>query len=132
MTQEHLFHAVAASNLAHMIQEDGIHFYGRSEPDVELEDEALEWVRDGGWLYTVANTDLDLCESEFVQDGLILELAPRVDHPEIVLQGRNGREKVVRVEEWEVVGAMRPLVDEDGEVIEQQEFSLLQVLKKEC
>ncbi len=115
-----------------MIQEDGIHFYGRSEPDVELEDEALEWVRDGGWLYTVANTDLDLCESEFVQDGLILELAPRVDHPEIVLQGRNGREKVVRVEEWEVVGAMRPLVDEDGEVIEQQEFSLLQVLKKEC
>jgi len=130
---EHFFHAVAATNLAHMIESDGIHFYGRSAPDAELseKDEALEWVRDGGWLYTVANTDLDLCENEFVRDGLILELAPRVGNPEIVLQGRNGREKVIRVEEWQVIGAIRPILDADGEVVDQQDFSLEDILLAE-
>lgn len=125
---EHLFHAVAAANLAHMIDGDGIHFYGRSEPDEELDDEALEHILDGGWIYTVANADLDLCENEFVADGLILELASKVESPEIILQGRNGREKVIRVEEWEVVLGIRPVLDEDGEVIDQIEFSLEEIL----
>jgi len=128
--QEHLFHAVAASNLSKMIENGAIHFYGRAETDAQNAESgnAAEWILDGGWLYTVSNRDLDLSENEFVGDGLILELAAIVENPQIVLQGRNGREKVIRVEEWQVVGAIRPICDEDGEVIDQEEISFEEIV----
>jgi hypothetical protein len=125
---EHLFHAVAAANLSQMVYGGQVHFYGRSAPDAELEDEVLEHILDGGWIYSVSNRDLDLCFNEFVGDGLVLELAPMVAHPEIVLQGRNGREKVIRVQEWQVVGAIRPVTDEDGEVVAQEEISFEELI----
>jgi hypothetical protein len=127
---ENLFHGVAATNLSGMIFGGEIHFFGRCCPD-EWEcgcEQGFHHVVDGGWLYAVTNKDLDLIEDEFVRDGLVLELQPRVDDPEIILQGLGGREKIVRVDQWQVVGACKPILDEDGEVIDQVEYSLRDIL----
>lgn len=119
------FHGVVAGNLSGILdlsrsEGDGkIHLYGRDHADEEegMENEALDWLVDDGVLYTVKFDDIELSYSEFCDDeGVVLMFGARAGiEPEIRYQGRGNRENVLRVPEWEVIGAIRPVYQDEDE-----------------
>ena len=113
------FHGLHAANLWHVVNvsngigDGSIHLYGRSHADVEAEDAVLEHVLDGGVLYTTTWQNIELSINEFVGDGALLVLGAKAGvQPHLEHQGHRDREQIVRLEEWEVIGAIK-LPDED-------------------
>jgi hypothetical protein len=119
--QETVFHGVHGAALARLIEEseDGkLHLYGRSVRDES--DIALEYEQDGGYLYVTHYGEIELSANEFAgDDGLILVLGARKPGAE-VQDGGQPREHVICLDEWEVIGALRPVFSEDGEFLEEE------------
>ena len=132
--RETVFHGVRGATLSKLISEseDGqIHLYGRSSRDWDDDEETMSHVRDGGYLYVTEYAEIDFSANEFTDDGgLILVLGAKVQRPEIVEEA--AREHVIRVDEWEVIGGVRPSFDrETGELDEEnwEVLSLQEVLE---
>jgi hypothetical protein len=113
------FHGVRGATLNRIIESsqeigDGkVHLWGRawSDYDEDHEDEPLEYVQDGGVLYTTQYDDLSLSCNEFMDEsGAILMLGARKGiNPKVEYQGPGDREHVITLSEWEIVGAIRPI-----------------------
>ncbi len=111
--------------------EDGeITLWGRDHDDAVDGESECEWVQGQGYLYCTYIRGIEVCYNSFSgSEGLVLVLEKLVDEPQ-EWSPRSGdrRESLIRAEEWRVIGAVRPLFDEDGDEIDQEAFSLQDIL----
>lgn len=128
------FHG-AGAHLSALIAEavDGeIKLYGRSTDDAVDGQDDGEWVAGSGYLYCVEVSGLELVYNNHFMgpDNLCLVLEKIVDEPqEWSPRTADRRESLIRVEEWRVIGAVRPVeFDEDGDAVEEEAFSLEDIL----
>lgn len=85
----------------------------------------VEYVQGEGYLYTTDISDLEMSASEFAgDDGLVLVLEKQVDAPFEFDHPSDRRQCIVKVQEWRVIGGLRPVFDEDGEMVDQEALSL--------
>lgn len=125
------FHGVRRATLERLVsQSEGgeIRLWGTDHDehidnaDGEFE---VEYVQGEGYLYTTDISDLEMSASEFAgDDGLVLVLEKIVDEPFEFEHPSDRRQCIVRAEEWRVIGAVRPIFDEDGDMIDQEALSL--------
>ena len=120
------FHGVRAETLSRLIRqsENGeITLWGRN-PESEIED-----YRQGkGELSTTDITGLEMSYNEFCDgDGIVLVLEKMIDEPFEETVSTDRREHLIRAEEWKVVGGLRPVFDEDEQVVDEQAFSLEEI-----
>jgi hypothetical protein len=111
--RETVFHGVRSATLSKLVSEseDGnIHLYGRSSRDWDDED-AASHIQNGGYLYV---TD---------DGGVILVLGAKVSDPEIVDEA--AREHVIRLDEWEVIGGVRPAFDPETGDLDEENWEIL-------
>ena len=117
------FHGVREATLSRLVaqSENGqIVLWGRNS-----ESETSEYLQGEGELSVTDISDIEMSFNEFCDEGgLVLVLEKIVDEPAEVDHESDGREHLVRVEEWQVVGGIRPIFDEDGDVVDQEAFSL--------
>ncbi len=128
-SEHYLFHGVRAATLQRLIaqSEHGqIVLWGR----VEDEDGNADYQCGRGELSTTDISDIEMSFNEFCdEDGLVLVLEKLVDEPFDELHPTDRREHWIRAEEWRVVGGVRPVFDENEEVIDQQAFSVEEIMK---
>src|SRR5437879_3722870 len=115
------FHGVRGwlSTLIAQSENGEIKLWGRSH-DESVDDEVeAEWMQGEGYLYCADIRDLDICYKEFMADGeVVLVLEKLVDEPQEWYPRSGKRERLIRVEEWRVIGGLRPgAVDEDGDAV---------------
>jgi hypothetical protein len=126
-SDNYLFHGVKGATLAQLIDqsEDGnLVLWGR----VEDEDENADYSQGQGELSATDINDIEMSFNEFCdQSGLVLVLEKQVAEPVDELHPTDRREHLIRCEEWRVVGGVRPVYDEDGEVVDQEAFSLEEI-----
>ena len=119
------FHGVREATLARLIaqSENGnITLWGR-----DTEDEG-EYLEGAGELSVTDYYSLDLSFNEFCdEDGVVFVLEAVVDEPSEEQHGRH--EILVKAEEWKVIGGLRPVRDENEDVIDQEAFSLEEIFE---
>jgi len=72
---------------------------------------------------------VDMSCNEFVDaGGLLFVLEPVVTEPQEREHDTDRRECLLHVEEWRVVGGLRPVFDEDEEIVEFAAFSVDEIL----
>ncbi len=124
------FHGVRSATLSRLIaqSENGeILLWGRNP-----ESETSDYQQGTGELSVTDISDIEMSYNEFCDDGgLVLVLEKIVAEPVEIDHESDAREHLVRVQDWKVVGGLRPVVDEDGEVIDQEVFSLDEILSEE-
>ena len=125
------FHGVREATLARLIaqSENGqIVLWGRNP-----ESETSEYLQGEGELSVTGYYDLDMSFNEFCDDGgdggVVLVLERVVDEPFEEDHRSDRREHLIHVEEWKVVGGLRPVRDEDEDVIDQEAFSLEEIME---
>ncbi len=129
------FHGVARATLHLLIaqSEDGtLRLWGTDHDEhIDNQDGDLDTqcVQGEGYLYVTNINAIEMSYNEFCGQGgmvLVLEKAARApyeyDHP------TDRRQHIVRVEEWSVIGGLRPVFDEDEDIIEEEAFSLEDLL----
>jgi hypothetical protein len=121
------FHGVRSATLSHLVaqSENGqIVLWGRNS-----ESETSEYLQGEGELSVTDISDIEMSFNEFCDEsGLVLVLEKIVAEPIEVEHESDDREHLVRVEEWKVVGGLRPVFDEDGDVVDQEAFSLEEII----
>lgn len=121
------FHGVRAATLNRLIaqSEDGqITLWGR----VEDEDGNADYEQGQGELSATDIRHWELSFNEFCdENGMVLVLEKQVAEPFEEQYSRS--ELLVRVEEWKVIGGLRPVFDEDGDVVEEEAFSLQEIME---
>jgi hypothetical protein len=124
--RETVFHGVRSATLSKLVSEseDGnIHLYGRSSRDWDDED-AASHIQNGGYLYVTDYKEIDFSANEFCDDGgVILVLGAKVSDPEIVDEA--AREHVIRLDEWEVIGGVRPAFDPETGDLDEENWEIL-------
>lgn len=111
-----------------------IKLWGRTQDDAVEVDEAgevAEFVQGEGYLYCADIDDVDICFNEFCESGeivLVLEKQSAEAQEWFPRSGR--RERLIRVEEYKVIGGVRPLYDEDGDLCELEAISLEDILSE--
>lgn len=128
------FHGVSLATLERLIgQSEGgeILLWGTDHDDFVDGEEYSDYVQGKGYLYTTDIRGIELSCNEFAgDDGLVLVLERIVDDPqEWFPRAADNRECLVRVEEWRVIGGVRPIFDEDGDMIDQEALSIEEVLE---
>lgn len=125
--RETVFHGVRGATLNKLVSEseDGkIHLYGRSSRDWDDEGCAISHIQDGGYLYVTEYKEIDFSVNEFCDDGgLILVLGAKASDPEIVDEA--AREHVIRLDEWEVIGGIRPSFDPESGELDEENWEVL-------
>lgn len=130
------FHGVQAATLEELISQSKngeIRLWGTEDDEHVNEDFDYggdnEYVQGEGFLYVTNISDIEMSYQEFCGgDGMVLvleKISPDVfefDHPS------DRRQHIIKVEEWKVVGGLRPVLDEDEEIIDQETFSLEEVI----
>ncbi len=105
--------------------------YGRSHDDKVDGEEECEWTPGEGFLYVTNMAGISICYDNFASDDkIVLVLEKVVDEPqEWFPRNADRREMLIRVEEWKVIGAIRPTAfDEDGDVLEDEGIALENLL----
>ena len=135
--EHYLFHGVRAATLSRLIgqSENGsILLWGTDHDEhIDNEDNELdcEYVQGEGFLYTTDITDIEMSFNEFCDEGgLVLVLEKQVEEPFDFEHPSDRRQHIVKFEEWKVVGGIRPLFDEDQDVIGEECFSLEEILNE--
>jgi hypothetical protein len=122
------FHGIRSATLTRLIaqSENGqIVLWGR-----DTEDEG-EYLAGQGELSVTDISDVEMSYNEFCDEGgLVLVLEKLVTEPVEVRHETDRREKLVQAAEWQVIGGLRPIFDEDGDVIDQEVFSLDEIVEK--
>lgn len=128
-SENYRFHGVRAATLNRLQaqSEDGnVTLWGR----VEDEDGNADYEQGQGELSSTDISDIEMSYNEFCdENGLVLVLEKQVDEPFEELHPTDRREHLIRAEEWKVIGGLRPLFDEDGDVVEEEAYSLEEVLE---
>jgi hypothetical protein len=88
-----------------------------------------EYVQGAGFLYCTDIRDIDMSYQEFASDGLVLVLEKVAEQPFEFSHPTDHRQSIIKVEDWKVIGGLRPVFDEDEEVIDQEVVSLDEVLE---
>lgn len=121
------FHGVRSATLARLIaqsEDNQITLWGR----VEDEDGCADYEQGQGELSATDISDIEMSFNEFCdENGLVLVLEKQVASPVDELHPTDRREHLLRCEEWRVVGGIRPVFDEDGDVIDQEAFSIEEI-----
>jgi hypothetical protein len=125
------FHGVRRATLERLVAQgegDQLRLWG-TDHDEHIDNQdgefEVEYVRGAGYLYTTDISDLEMSASEFAgDDGLVLVLEKIIDTPFEFEHPSDRRQCIVRAEEWRVVGGLRPVFDEDGDLIDQEALSL--------
>lgn len=132
------FHGVRSETLSQLVAQsvDGsIALWGTDHDEhVDNWDNEFEtkYVQGAGFLYVTRFADVDMSFNEFCDEGgIVLVLEPIIgsepvefDHPS------DRRQLIINVEEWRVIGGLRPVFDEDGDVIDQEAFSLEEIIQQ--
>lgn len=135
-SKEYRFHGVRSETLARLIaQSDGSILLWGTDVDEHIDnldgELEAEYVQGAGYLYVVGIRDLDMSFSEFCDEGgLVLVLEKQVAESFIFDHPSDNRQEIIKAEEWKIVGGLRPLYDEDGDIIDQQAFSLEEILSE--
>ena len=130
------FHGVRAQTLSQLISQSEnseILLWGTDEDEHITEDfEEAEYVQGEGFLYVTDIRNIQMSYSEFCDDGgLVLVLEKSVEKPFEFEHPTDRRQFIIKVQEWKVVGGLRPVeVDEDGDVVEEEAFSLEDILSE--
>ncbi len=129
------FHGVQAETLEALVaQADGaIQLWG-SDHDEHIDNQdgefESEYVQGQGFLYTTTINDIEMSYQEFIGDsGLVLVLEKVADEPFEVVHPSDRRQRIIKVEDWKVIGGLRPVLDEDQEVVDQEVVSLDELLE---
>lgn len=126
-SDNYLFHGVRGATLFRLINqsENGqIVLWGR----VEDEDGRADYAQGRGEISATDISDIEMSYNEFCdEEGLVLVLEKQVASPVDERHSTDRREHLVRCEEWRVIGGIRPVFDEDGDVIDQEAFSLEEI-----
>ncbi len=71
-----------------------------------------------------------MCYSEFMDEGgIVLVLEKCVENPFECVHPSDRRQRIIRAEEWRVIGGLRPVeLDEDGDVLEEEALSLEEII----
>lgn len=125
------FHGVRGVTLERIVsQSEGgpLHLWG-TDHDEHVDNEngefECQYLQGTGYLYTTDISDLEMSASEFAgDDGLVLVLEKQVDAPFEFEHSDDRRQHIIKVEEWRVVGGIRPLFDEDEDMVDQEALSL--------
>lgn len=122
------FHGVRSATLYRLIQqsENGeITLWGRNP-----ESETSEYLQGEGELSCTEIQYWEMSFNEFCdEEGMVLVLEKQVAEPFEEQHETDYREHLIRAEEWKVVGGLRPVIDEDGDVIDQEAFSLEEIFE---
>jgi len=129
------FHGVRSATLEALIAQASpdIALWGTDvDEHIDNQDGETEaqYTQGAGFLYVTGVSDIEMSFNEFCDDGGIVLVLEKVasapfefDHP------TDRRQSIIKVEEWQVVGGLRPVVDEDGEIVDQEAFSLEEILE---
>ncbi len=127
-SRNYRFHGARAATLSRLVaqSENGsITLWGR---DLENEGEYLEG---HGELSCTDISDIEMSYNEFCDDGgLVLVLEKIIENPFEEGHESDVREHLIRAEEWRVIGGLHPIFDEDGDVIDQEAFSLEEIMQE--
>ncbi len=123
------FHGVQASTLEELIsqsEEGKILPWGTDHNEFVDGEIYYEYFQGEGYLFATDWSGIELSFSEFCGDGgIVLVLEKIVDEPqEWFPRPSDRRERLIRVEEWKVICGLRPVFDEDGDVIDQEVVSI--------
>ncbi len=125
------FHGVRSATLNRLIaqSENGeLLLWGR----VEDEDGNADYAQGEGELSCTDISDIEMSFNEFCDEGgLVLVLEKMVAEPIENDHETDDREHLIEASEWKVIGGIRPLFDEDGDVISEECFSLEEILNEE-
>ncbi len=125
------FHGVRSATLEALIAQASpdIALWG-TDHDEHIDGEDAEYAQGAGYLYVTGISDLEMSFNEFCDDGgLVLVLEKIASEPFEFDHPTDRRQSIIKVEEWQVVGGLRPVVDEDGEIVDQEAFSLEEILE---
>jgi hypothetical protein len=129
------FHGVQAETLEVLVaQADGSIALWGSDHDEHIDNQDGEFdselVQGQGFLYTTTINDIEMSYSEFIgESGLVLVLEKVASEPFEVVHPTDRRQRIIKVEDWKVIGGLRPVFDEDGDVIDQEVVSLSELLE---
>ncbi len=127
------FHGVRSETLSRLIaQSEGSMLLWGTDHDehIDNQDFESEYVQGQGFLYVTDISDVEMSYNEFCDDGgLVLVLEKSVSEPFEFIHEDDIRQRIVKVQEWNVVGGLRPVVDADGDVIDQEAFSLDEIFE---
>ena len=130
------FHGVRSATLQALIAqaENGqVALWGTDHDEhIDNEDGELEaeYTQGEGYLYVTDISDVEMSFNEFCDEGgLVLVLEKVASEPFEFDHPTDRRQSIIKVEEWKVVGGIRPVVDEDGDVIDQEAFSLEEIME---
>lgn len=137
------FHGVKECNLSRILKnsEEGVvTLWGRADEDAdEEEDEVNGYLPGRGELSVTRWNDIEMSCNEFCdEDGVVFVLEPVVESPREDEHPSDRREFRIQVEEWRVIGGIRPVFqreyDEDDnlideEIVEFQALSLQDILE---
>ena len=125
------FHGVQSETLEALVSqmEDGVISLWGTDHDEHIDNQDgefdSEYVQGAGFLYTTTINDIEMSYSEFSgDDGLVLVLEKVADEPFEFTHPTDRRQRIIKVEEWKVVGGLRPVLDEDGEICDQEVVSI--------
>ncbi len=136
-SSNYCFHGVRSATLSRLIaQSNGsIALWGTDHDEhIDNQDGELDakYVQGEGFLYVTDISDLEMSFNEFCDEGgVVLVLEKQVADPFEFIHEDDSRQHIIQVQEWKVIGSLRPVVDEDGEVIDQECFSLDEILNEE-
>lgn len=120
------------SDLIAQAEDGAIKLWGRTHDDAVDGEAECEWAAGEGFLYCTDIRGIEVIYNNFSgSEGLVLVLEKFVDEPqEWSPRSADRRESLIRAEEWRVIGAVRPIFDEDGEEVDQEAFSLEDILSE--
>jgi len=128
------FHGVSGETLATLVsQSEGqsITLWGTDHDEhIDNADNELEteYLQGAGYLYVTSYNDIDMSYNEFCKNGgLVLVLEKNVDAPFECGHPSDRRQFIIKVEQWTVVGGLRPVFDEDEEIVDQEALSLEEI-----
>lgn len=130
------FHGVRSATLERLIgqsEHGAIKLWGTDHDEhIDNQDGEFDvaYVQGEGFLYVTDISDMEMSFNEFCDDGgLVLVLEKIVAEPFEFIHEDDSRQCIINVQEWKVVGGLRPVVDEDGDVIDQEAFSVEEIVE---
>lgn len=133
------FHGVQAETLEALVEQSQngqIALWG-TERDEHVDgddfdyEEDNEYIQGDGFLYVTNINDIDMPYQEFCGvngDGMVFVLEKVVDAPFEFDHPSDRRQRIIKCGEWRVVGGLRPVFDEDEEIVDQEVFSLEEII----
>ena len=128
------FHGVRSATLQELLSqsEDGAIALWGTDHDEHIDNEDgefdTEYTQGAGFLYVTSFRNVEMSFNEFCdEDGIVFVLEPIVTEPFEFDHPSDRRQSIIKAEDWNVIGGLRPVLDEDGDLIEMEAFSLEEI-----